>query len=452
LAPEESQHPILEKRRSEDFSEELRATGWYHSIDLPDGRVINGFIGIEELRERFAEFPLPRDLNGKRVLDIGTWDGWFAFEAERRGAEVVAVDNVEQENFRYARRELGSKVKYGVAEVYELRGKGFEPFDYVFFLGVLYHLRHPLLALESVCALTKDVAIVDSFIVDDDYRGEGGSPIPWMEFYETTELSNQVDNWVGPTLECLMALCRSAGFARVELLNVKHRHARVACYRHWEPRQIASTTPPVLGAAFSGRWGDNGINFSSKKEEFVTLWFTSDEKDLRREDLRPEIGGFGTRALTLEAHGEKEWHANVFLPPGLQPGWHNVQLRTVRSDFSNPCRIAVDVEFKTERIEIVAACDAKSGVRGEAILHADDQWGYVTLWVLGLAANCDRNNVRVYCGSSRLPVDFVSLPDAAGAGQVNTRFRAANCPAQIEIVIEHGGARSNPSTILIRRP
>jgi len=87
----ESQN-ILEKRRSEDFSAELQKAGWYHSIDLPDGRVIKGFLTLEEQRERFAEFPFASSLAGKRLLDIGTWDGWFAFEAERRSAEVVAVD------------------------------------------------------------------------------------------------------------------------------------------------------------------------------------------------------------------------------------------------------------------------------------------------------------------------------------------------------------------------
>ncbi len=220
----ESQN-ILEKRRSEDFSAELQKAGWYHSIDLPDGRVIKGFLTLEEQRERFAEFPFAYSLAGKRLLDIGTWDGWFAFEAERRGAEVVAVDNVEQQNFYIARHQLASKVRYEIAEVYELPSRQLQLFDFTLFLGVLYHLRHPLRALEIVCGLTRQIAIVDSFIVDDDYRGSGGSPIPWMEFYETTELSNQIDNWVGPTLPCLMALCRSAGFARVEVLNVKHRHA-----------------------------------------------------------------------------------------------------------------------------------------------------------------------------------------------------------------------------------
>ena len=71
---------------------ELARLGYYHSIELPDGRVIPGFQSIETQRSRIAQFPIPQDLRGKRVLDIGAWDGWFSFEMERRGASVVAVD------------------------------------------------------------------------------------------------------------------------------------------------------------------------------------------------------------------------------------------------------------------------------------------------------------------------------------------------------------------------
>jgi tRNA (mo5U34)-methyltransferase len=442
---------VLQKRRSEDFSAELLKIGWYHSMELPGDRVIHGFLSLEELRERFAEFPLPPDLSGKRVLDIGTWDGWFAFEAERRGAEVVAVDNIEQENFYYARRELGSRVVYDVAEVYELRERKLAPFDYTFFLGVLYHLRHPLLALEIVCELTTDIAIVDSFIVDDDYRGAtGASPIPWMEFYETTELSNQVDNWVGPTLECLLALCRSAGFARAELFNVKHRHARVACYRHWEPPpEPAAAEAPVLRAALNGRWGDNGINFNTRKEEFLTYWFTSSETDLRREDLRPEVSGYGAPALALLRDSEHEWHASIHLPPGLQPGWHDVRLRTVRSGFSNTCPIAVDMSVKTTAIAIVDVCDGRTWQPGEVQFRPDEKWGFLVLWIRGLAANCDRNNVRVYSESQRLPVDFVSSSETSGVRQVNARIPAL-LKEETTVFVDHGGHRSEPSRVRLR--
>jgi tRNA (mo5U34)-methyltransferase len=247
---------ILAKRSSgHDSSEELAKTGWYHSMELPSG-VVQGFTPLDDLRQRWSLFPLPENLTGTRLLDIGTWDGWFAFEAERRGAEVVAVDIAAQENFYHAHRELKSNVRYEVCEVYKLPELRIGTFDYTLFLGVLYHLRHPLRALEVVCALTKQLAIVDSFIVVDE-GGERRSPIPWMEFYEHTELANQVDNWVGPTLPCLLALCRSAGFARVEYLGTRHDHALVACHRFWEPPpEHPSTAAPVLTAATNARLGD----------------------------------------------------------------------------------------------------------------------------------------------------------------------------------------------------
>ena len=402
---------FLEKRRAQDFGEELRRTGWYHSIELPDGSITPGYLKLETLRERFAEFPLPADLSGKRILDIGTWDGWFAFEAERRGADVVAIDNVEQENFRWAHRALGSRVRYEIAEVYELREKRFEPFDYVLFLGVLYHLRHPLLALEMVCEATKEIAIVDSFIVEDD---NSRSPIPWMEFYEGTELSNQVDNWCGPTIPCLLAMCRAAGFARAELISVKDQHARVACYRRWEPAIAeAGVEAPVVTGVANARANDYGINFRTSKEEYMTAWFRSDEAGLRREDMRPEVSGLGSPAVALNHYGGRDWHVSFALPRGLAPGWHEVRIRTARSGFSNVSRIAVDMPVVAERVELKAICDALTWRDGEVAIGADGS-GYACLWIAGLAENCDRNNVRAYAGGRRLTTDFVS-PGGAGS-------------------------------------
>ena len=108
-------------------------------------------------------------------------------------------------------------------------------FDFVFCLGILYHLKHPLLALEIVCALTTDTAIVESFVIDANTWQEHQDEVPTMEFYETDELGNQLDNWIGPSVSCLMAMCRAAGFARVEFLHTTGLHAGVACHRKWEP-------------------------------------------------------------------------------------------------------------------------------------------------------------------------------------------------------------------------
>src|SRR5450432_3198010 len=134
------------RRKQNDLSAELAQKGWYHSFALPDGSVIPAVMSLEWQRERWQRFPIPEDLRGKRLLDIGAWDGWFSFEAERRGAQVTALDTVEVPNFWKVHRKLGSQVEYREVDLFEIPGAGLGKFDYVFFLGVLYHTKHPVLA------------------------------------------------------------------------------------------------------------------------------------------------------------------------------------------------------------------------------------------------------------------------------------------------------------------
>ena len=128
---------------------------WYHSIELPDGTAVEGLIPVSALRQRIEAFPVPADLSGKRVLDIGAATGWCSFEMERRGAAVVAVDCVPYPDFHEARELLKSNVEYHVLDMEEITSERLGLFDYVLFFGVLYHLRHPLLGLELVCSLTR---------------------------------------------------------------------------------------------------------------------------------------------------------------------------------------------------------------------------------------------------------------------------------------------------------
>src|SRR3984885_7789887 len=105
---------VAPSRRGTDFSDELYQRGWYHSFHLPDGTRIAGYIPLDTLQWRWSLFPLPADLPGKRVLDTGAWDGWFSFEAERRGAQVTAIDYVEVPNFLEIHRKLASRADYRV--------------------------------------------------------------------------------------------------------------------------------------------------------------------------------------------------------------------------------------------------------------------------------------------------------------------------------------------------
>ena len=107
------------------------------------------------LDERFA---LPQDLGGKRALDIGTLDGPYAFELERRGARVVALDiqSPDQTAFNTAKRVRRSKVEYIQGSAYDLAKLTTGKFDFVCFFGVYYHMKHPLLAFEQIHSVLAD--------------------------------------------------------------------------------------------------------------------------------------------------------------------------------------------------------------------------------------------------------------------------------------------------------
>jgi hypothetical protein len=260
-----------------------------------------------------------------------------------------------------------------------------------------------------------------------------------MEFYEHTELANQVDNWVGPTLPCLLALCRSAGFARVEYIGTTDQHARVACYRCWEPPpENPTTAAPVLTGTQNTRPGDWGINFDSRSEEFLNCWFTSADEHLRREDLRVEIGGFGVHAVSLNRSGP-ELHAAFLLPPGLAPGWHAVRLRTTRSLFGEVLRIAVDMPIRVTHIRVRGAADGLTWRENTVELNAG---GHLVLWIEGAAENADRNDIRVYWEQRRLPVEFVSSPHAESVRQVNVRVPAFVGKGARRLEVRHGDARA----------
>ncbi len=318
------------EERVQRLANQVQARFRYHSIDLPDGSVLPGLQTVEHLRWRLDFFELPRDLRGKRVLDVGAWDGWFSFECERRGAQVVAVDCVALDTFLEAKQLLGSKVEYLTLDVNELSARRLGRFDIVLFFGVLYHLRHPLLGLEKAVELSTDLALIESFVIEPEHR-----QIPAvMEFYERAELGGQIDNWCGPSPECLVSMCRSAGFAQVELKDITNRRASVVCRRRWpEPAAELAEPPPQLHAAVNNR--SYAAVFHPLKDEYLCCYFKSAERGLTTESLFVEVDGFGTQALVVTESEGGGYQANCLRPPGLAPGRHEVRVRTLHSGRSN---------------------------------------------------------------------------------------------------------------------
>ena len=429
----------LTLRKETDRSPALRKFGWYHSFEFPDGETVEGVQSISQLKERWARFPFPSDLSGKRVLDIGAWDGWFSFESERRGAEVISVDCVEIPNLLTARARLRSKIDYRVANLYKLPQLELGSFDYVLFLGVLYHVKHPMLALELVCAHTRDIAIVESAVIDGpQYQAGVREEIPTLEFYETDELGGHLDNWFCPSVACMMAMCRAVGFARVELLSLTATTASIACFRRWpEPRQPFTHPAPELAAVVNN--ANLGINVARDNDDYLTWWFTSDQ-DLARDDLQFEVGGFGCHAVSLTRRDNSAWSANTILPPGLPSGWVEARLRTTTSPFTGTRRLAVDIPTSVnQQLLLDAVQDSRTWENNR--IHRGST--HVILWIRGLSSNCDRANIKVFFGGEPLLVDFVGEPDANHAHQVNARLPQELGTGTKTVAVEYAGQLSN---------
>lgn len=418
----------------------LSRKGWYHSIELPDGRVIQGMIGIDALKARLSGFPIPADLSGKRVLDVGAWTGWCSFEMERRGAEVVAVDCVEFEEFREAHRMTGSRVDYRILDVEELTPASVGLFDYVLFFGVLYHLRHPLLGLERICALTRDTAFVESFVTDD-----GTGPCA-LEFYETDELGGQIDNWFGPSVKCLQAMCRSAGFARAELAYVSpDRRAGVTCRRRWpEPSSAPAEPAPFLYSAVNNR--TNEIYFHPGKDEYVCAYFRSEIPGLTRERVLAEIDGCGVPVLAVANLRPGEWQGNMKLPPGLCPGPHRVRLRTADSLPGNEFEIRMLESAGTSPAPrrhpredgpisepAPAVYEVQNGMTGSEIFYGDRN-EYICCRFQSAETGLTRESVILEIAGTEAPVAFLTdLGD--GRWQANSRLPAGLQPGPHPVAV-----------------
>ena len=182
---------------------------WHQRFELADGVYTPGASDIPWLMHKAA---VPERLEGATVLDIGTTNGGAAFECERRGARrVVAVDIADDNWFGFAalKQALGSGVEHVQSSIYELPEVLGEQFDVVLFWGVLYHLRHPLLALDNVRRLARGTVSIETAVSDHEL---GSHPeLPLARFYRADELGGDSSNWFAPNVAALTDWCRSCG-------------------------------------------------------------------------------------------------------------------------------------------------------------------------------------------------------------------------------------------------
>lgn len=204
---------------------------WFHNMNLggiwtaPDH-----FLGNYPA-QKFSHFAnkLPADLRGKSVLDIGCNAGFYSIEMKRRGAErVLGIDSDDRylDQAKLASQALGHEgIEFRKLDVYDVGTLG-ERFDLVIFMGVLYHLRHPLLALDLIHEhVANDLLLFQSMLrgspnilpLDDDYDFKETelfheSGYPKLHFVERRYAGDWTNWWI-PNRACVEAMLRSSGFA-----------------------------------------------------------------------------------------------------------------------------------------------------------------------------------------------------------------------------------------------
>jgi len=244
----------------EDIKERVEALGpWFHNLDLDGVRTAPGhFLGdYPAVKWRGFQDAIPADLTGKSVLDIGCNGGFYSIEMKRRGAaRVLGVDFDEDylAQARFAAQVSGLDIEFRQLSVFDVGALG-ERFDVVLFMGLLYHLRHPLLALDLIHEhVAGDLLVFQSMqrgsrevdAVEPDYDfGETAHfdrpGYPKLHFIERS-YSGDVTNWWAPNSACSEAMLRSAGFA-----IVAHPEEEVYVCRRVDATAGAGAVYPAAG-------------------------------------------------------------------------------------------------------------------------------------------------------------------------------------------------------------
>lgn len=243
---------------------------WFHNIDLCGVMTApNHFLGdYPAIKWRKLAPALPRDLSGMTVVDIGCNAGFYAIEMKRRGAEYVLGLDLSAEYLaqaRFAAEVCGVEIEFRQLSVYDVAKLG-QRFDIVLFMGVLYHLRHPLLALDLIWEhLCDDLLVFQSMqrgssrirALADDYPFEQtamfeDAGFPKLHFIERAYCADGTNWWI-PNRACAEAMLRSAGFA----ILARPEQEVYLCRRGQREPHVSAVYPATRETGRDDRSGDD---------------------------------------------------------------------------------------------------------------------------------------------------------------------------------------------------
>jgi tRNA (mo5U34)-methyltransferase len=216
-------HDALDKSLAELVRHQVSAEPyWFQRIEVAPGLFSPGW--SDPATDKLPYYGLPEDLTGKRVLDIGCAEGFFSFEAERRGArEVIGIDSFPDSvrRFNIVKASRQSNANAFLMNVYDLEPKRLGTFDVVLFYGVFYHLKHPQLALERILSVcTGDLRFQTYMHEEPSVRGT-----PWARYYPHGKMSGGNKELFDPTVfwlfnsACCLAMLDHVGFTDLRVLS-----------------------------------------------------------------------------------------------------------------------------------------------------------------------------------------------------------------------------------------
>jgi len=216
-------HEYLEKPFMDWVKQKVEAEPyWFQKIEVLPGFYSNGWSNPR--LEKLPYFGLPEDLTGKRVLDIGCAEGFFSFEAEKRGArEVIGIDSFPDSvrRFNIVKEARQSAATAFLMNVYDLEPKRLGTFDLVLFYGVFYHLKHPQYALERIHSVCAGDLLFQTFMLEEPtVKGT-----PWARYYPHGMMSGKENELFDPTIfwlfnsACCLAMLDAVGFVDSEVIS-----------------------------------------------------------------------------------------------------------------------------------------------------------------------------------------------------------------------------------------
>ena len=331
--------------------DKLKQLKWFHSFDFGNGVTVEGYKALKVVKREAESYFGNLDIKGASVLDIGTWSGYNAFDAERRGAaRVVGSDHYVwnsrpkgREPFDVAHALLNSSVEALDIDVPDIKPETIGTFNIVLFLGVFYHLYDAPTLTKQIAQCASDILILET------HQDALDNPRPAMVFYPGKTLGNDSTNWWGPNPQCVYEILRECGFSHIFY------------------QDSPSRDPKTLGPCYRGR----GIYHAFRNEAALARFKTGDAdwSDLSKPEVReeifaaaelelaraPRIVGSGTKIGKYRGGVEKFNGVNLIAPcchdtasavagiPAAQENWAYISSGTwslIGTVLAEPCRNA----------------------------------------------------------------------------------------------------------------